>query len=128
MKLLLDTHIIIWSVSTPDRLSEKTKRYIMNAEALYISAASIWEISIKIQLGKLELDLPAFIREIENLGIHSLPISWQHAQGTKELPLYHKDPFDRMLIAQALHEPLTLLTNDLELSQYSALVRHTDSL
>ena len=90
MKLLLDTHIIIWSVSTPDRLSEKTKRYIMNAEALYISAASIWEISIKIQLGKLELDLPAFIREI--------------------------------------HEPLTLLTNDLELSQYSALVRHTDSL
>ena len=100
----------------------------MDAEAIYVSAASIWEISIKMQLGKLQLDLPVLIKEIENIGIHPLPISWLHAQCTKELPLHHKDPFDRLLVAQAISEPLILLTNDSTLTQYSKLVKHIDSI
>ena len=128
MKLLLDTHIIIWSVSEPRLLSKKTQRYITDAETIYVSAASIWEICIKIQLNKLQLDLATFVQEIENIGIQPLAITWEHAQLTKELPLYHKDPFDRILIAQAMSEPLTLLTNDATLPQYSELVRHVDSL
>ena len=128
MKLLLDTHIIIWSVSEPRLLSKKTQRYITDAETIYVSAASIWEICIKIQLNKLQLDLATFVQEIENIGIRPLAITWEHAQLTKELPLYHKDPFDRILIAQAMSEPLTLLTNDATLPQYSELVRHVDSL
>lgn len=128
MKLLLDTHIIIWSVSEPKRLSKTAQNYISDADTIYVSAASIWEICIKIQLNKLQLDLATFIKEIENLGVQSLTITWKHAQLTQTLPLYHKDPFDRILIAQAMSEPLTLLTNDALLSQYSELVRHVDSL
>lgn len=128
MRLLLDTHIIIWSVSAPERLSKKTQRYITDAETIYVSAASIWEISTKIQLNKLQLNLAAFVQEIESIGVQSLDISWKHAQVIKELPLYHRDPFDRILVAQAMSEPLTLLTNDATLPQYSELVRHVDSL
>lgn len=128
MKILLDTHLIIWAVSDPKRLSKKTQSYIADADAIYVSAASIWEMGIKIQLNKLQLDLATFVKEIGNLGIQSLVITWEHAQLTKNLPLYHKDPFDRILIAQAISEPLILLTNDTTLPQYSELVRHVDSL
>ena len=128
MKILLDTHILLWSVSEPKRLSKKTQCFITDAEIIYVSAASIWEICIKIQLKKLQLDLATLIREIDNIGIQSLPITWEHAMLTKELPFYHKDPFDRILIAQAMSEPLMLLTNDELLPQYSQLVRHVDSL
>lgn len=128
MKLLLDTHIIIWSLSAPEQLSKNTQHYMLDAETIYVSSASIWELSIKIQLGKLQLDLAACIRELENIGMQALPISWQHAQLTKELPLHHKDPIDRLLVAQAMSEPLTLLTNDAVLTQYSDLVKHVDSL
>jgi len=128
MKLLLDTHLIIWSVSNPERLSKTTQCYISDAEAIYVSAVSIWEICIKIKLNKLQLDLAAFVKEIKSIGVQSLAITWKHAELTKELPLYHRDPFDRMLIAQSMSEPLTLLTNDATLPQYSELVRHVDSL
>ena len=128
MKLLLDTHIIIWSLCAPQFLSKNTQCYITDADTIYVSAASIWEIGIKIQLNKLQLDLATFIHEIENIGVQALPITWKHAQMTKELPLYHKDPFDRMLIAQTMSEPLIMLTNDETLPQYSELVRHVDSL
>lgn len=127
MKLLLDTHIIIWSLSAPERLSKNVQQYMIDAEALYVSSASIWEIAIKMQLGKLQLNLATFMKEITNIGIQPLAITWQHAQYTKELPLHHKDPFDRLLVAQAMSEPLTLLTNDITLTQYSELVRHVDS-
>ena len=128
MNLLLDTHIIIWAVSAPKKLSKKTQKYISDAETIYVSAASIWEISIKVQLKKLQLNLAAFTKEIENIGLQPLDISWKHAQLTKDLPLYHKDPFDRLLISQAISEPLILLTNDAILSQYTELVGHVDSL
>ena len=128
MKLLLDTHIIIWAVSEPMRLSQKTRNYISEAEAIFVSAASIWEMCIKMQLNKLDVDLAAFIKEIENIGIQSLAITWKHAEYTKSLPIFHKDPFDRILVAQAMSEPLILLTHDKVLSQYSELVRHTDAL
>ncbi|MBI5447406.1 MAG: type II toxin-antitoxin system VapC family toxin [Gammaproteobacteria bacterium] len=128
MRLLLDTHIIIWSVSAPEQLSKKTQQYMIDAETMYVSAASIWEIGIKLKLGKLQLNLAAFVREINNIGIQPLAITWRHAQCTQKLPIYHKDPFDRMLVAQAMSEPLILLTNDAVLTQYSELVRHVDSL
>ena len=128
MKLLLDTHIIIWAVSEPTRLARTVQQYMLNAEAIYVSAASLWEMSIKIQLGKLHLNLSSFILEIQNLGILSLPITWEHAQYTEKLPPLHKDPFDRLLIAQAMSEPLILLTNDKALIPYHELVKHIDSL
>lgn len=128
MKLLLDTHIIIWAVSYPERLSLKAREYINDAKELFVSTASIWEMCIKIKLNKLELDLDDFINEIKTIGVQSLAISWKHAQLTKDLPLYHKDPFDRMLIAQAISEPLILLTNDNILTQYSELVHHIGDL
>ena len=68
MKLLLDTHLIIWSVSNPERLSKTTQCYISDAEAIYVSAVSIWEICIKIKLNKLQLDLAAFVKEIKSIG------------------------------------------------------------
>ncbi len=128
MKLLLDTHIIIWAVSMPECLSKRAQEYMMDAETMYVSSASIWEICIKVQLGKLKLNLDAFIKEINNIGVQSLAITWQHAQYTQKLPLYHKDPFDRLLIAQAISEPLVLLTNDAALPQYSELIKHLDTL
>jgi PIN domain nuclease of toxin-antitoxin system len=128
MKLLLDTPIIILSLSSPERLSKKVQEFISDAETIYVSAASIWEIGIKIQLGKLQLNLMDFIKEMQALGIQELPITWAHAQATKSLPLHHKDPFDRLLIAQAINEPLQLLTSESMLIQYSKLIRHTDSI
>ena len=128
MNVLLDTHLILWSVSDPKLLSKKTREYITNADTIYVSAASIWEMCIKIQLNKLQLDLSMFVQELGNIGVQPLAISWQHAQLTRNLPLLHKDPFDRMLIAQAMSEPLTLLTNDAMLPQYSELVQHVDTL
>ena len=119
MRLLIDTQIFIWSVMDSERLSPRARQIILDADDVFVSAASIWEIAIKAKIGKLEGNPHDFVVAITGSGFQELPISAHHAAMLHELPLYHRDPFDRMLIAQALSEPLRLLTADGMLAQYS---------
>ncbi len=122
MRLLIDTQIFIWSVIESNDLSEQARDIILEATDVFVSAASIWEIAIKARLGRLMGDPVGFVSAIEQSGFQELPISARHAAAVHELPLHHRDPFDRLLIAQALSEPLRLLTADRILGQYSDLV------
>jgi len=121
MRLLLDTHLLLWSLSQPSKLAVPVRRRIDAAE-VYASAASIWEISIKSTLGKLDANPREVLDGIEPAGFGLLAVSGEHAAKVAELPLLHKDPFDRILVAQALVEPMILLTNDEVLQGYGAFV------
>lgn len=122
MRLLLDTHIFLWWVREDKRLSKNSVDKIKEAEEVYMSSASIWEIAIKMRLGKISGDMNALIQEIHNSHFLELPVTSQHAAATLELPEIHRDPFDRLLIAQAMSEPLVFLTADPKLKKYSELV------
>ncbi|HEX4839701.1 MAG TPA: type II toxin-antitoxin system VapC family toxin [Rhabdochlamydiaceae bacterium] len=122
MKLLLDTHIFLWWVRDDKRLSKTITNKIKEADEVYISSASIWEIAIKMRLEKISGDMNALIQEIHNSHFLELLITSQHAAATLELPDIHRDPFDRILIAQAISEPLVFLTADSKLKKYSELV------
>jgi len=122
LRLLLDTHLLLWALGSPSKLSAPARKEIEAAE-VYVSAASIWEISIKSALGKLKADPAQILAAVEPAGFSVLPITGQHAAKVAELPPLHKDPFDRMLIAQALSEPLILLTNDEVMRQYGPFVK-----
>jgi len=116
-RLLLDTHLLLWAVSAPQKLSLATRKRLDACE-VFISAASIWEVSIKSALGKLDADPAALLAEIEPAGFRLLPVTGEHAAAVARLPPIHNDPFDRMLVAQAKTEPLLLLTNDAALAGY----------
>ena len=121
MRVLLDTHVLLWSLSEPSKLSGSMRKKI-NAAEVYVSAASIWEISIKSAVGKLAANPAEILSAIEPAGFSLLPISGEHAAKVAELPLLHKDPFDRLLLAQAAVEPMMLLTNDEALRGYGSFV------
>lgn len=122
MKLLLDTHAFIWMISDDPRLSSTAREKIADTQNdLFISAASYWEICIKTSIGKLKLGRNwknAIDREIEYNGIEWLPLRKQHMQGILKLPDLHRDPFDRLLISQAKHEKMELVTVDRNIQQY----------
>ncbi|MFN0162515.1 MAG: type II toxin-antitoxin system VapC family toxin [Burkholderiales bacterium] len=121
--LLLDTHVLIWALSLPGRIPQDVRRDISRSE-VYVSAASIWEIAIKFVAGKIEQDPAIVLREVEIAGFDLLPVSGVHAARTADLNnLGTKDPFDRVLLAQALHESMTLITNDAALHRYAPTVR-----
>ena len=126
MKLLLDTQILLWAAGQPERLSAAAKRQLNHPEnELLFSAASLWEIAIKSSLGREDFRVePRVLRRglLDN-GYIELPITSQHAVGLDALPDLHKDPFDRMLLAQALTEGITLLTADAQLARYRGPVR-----
>lgn len=122
MRLLLDTHIFLWSLLGSRRLRAPARRLIEQADAVYVSAASIWEVAIKARLGKIEADPDALASAIVPSGFIELPVRPLHAAAVARLPLHHSDPFDRLLIAQALTEPLRLVTADKHLAAYSDLV------
>ena len=122
MRLLIDTQVFIWAVMESENLSVQAREIILDATDVFVSAASIWEIAIKTRLGRLEGDPKEFVTAIGQSGFQELPISARHAAMVHELPLHHRDPFDRLLIAQALSEPLRLLTSDRALCQYSDMV------
>jgi PIN domain nuclease of toxin-antitoxin system len=122
VKLLLDTHLVLWAMQDSKQLSATARKQIRAAEANYVSAASLWEIAIKASLGKLAVDSDALEEQLDVAGFQPLPITWQHTTRVRKLPMHHRDPFDRMLIAQAISEPLRLLTHDEGLSVYSDLV------
>jgi PIN domain nuclease of toxin-antitoxin system len=122
MRLLLDTHVLLWVMADDPALSPSARATIGAAETVYASSVSIWEVSIKTGLGKLKIDVGLFIRQLKAAGIEPLNVTWSHAETVRHLPDIHRDPFDRLLIAQAVSEPLKLMTSDKLLSRYTELV------
>jgi PIN domain nuclease of toxin-antitoxin system len=122
VKVLLDTRIFYWTLYDRSRQPALATKLMLEAETVYVSAASFWEIAIKVRLGKLKADLDEMIATIAPAGFQTLSVTPQHASQIARLPLHHTDPFDRMLVAQALSQPLHLLTVDSKLPQYSSLV------
>jgi PIN domain nuclease of toxin-antitoxin system len=126
VKLLLDTQILLWAAGRPDRLSAAARRLLDSPRnELLFSAASFWEISIKKTLGREDFQVePRLLRRglLDN-GYSELPVTSQHAVSIDGLPLLHKDPFDRLLLAQALSEGITLVTGDAQLARYPGSVR-----
>ena len=122
MKLLLDTHTFIWWDSSPQKLSPKALAFCQNPEnTLLLSMASIWEIQIKLQLGKLSLNLPLpelIESQQQTNNIELLPINLIHVLTLDSLPKHHKDPFDRLLISQAIVESAVLVSGDSILANY----------
>lgn len=122
MRLLLDTHVFLWAVADSPRLNAEARRMIADAEVVHVSAASVWEAAIKVRLGKLRADVDALAGAIAGSGFVELPVRAAHCAGVALLPEHHADPFDRLLVAQALAEPLRLVTADAQLARYPALV------
>lgn len=126
MKLLLDTQCWLWWFAQPERLSEEAiTRIADEANELWFSVASIWEIGIKVAIGKLPLPEPPdryISSRMGQLGVRVLEITATHALRAAALPLHHRDPFDRMLIAQAQVEDMTIVSADLVFKQYSDVV------
>ena len=121
MRILLDTHLLLWALSSPEKLSKRARQRIESSD-VYASAASIWEVSVKSALGKLEADPDEVLAGVEPAGFNHLPIVGGHAAKVAGLPPIHKDPFDRLLVAQARFEPMILLTDDEVLGGYGDLV------
>jgi PIN domain nuclease of toxin-antitoxin system len=122
VRLLLDTHIYLWLTAGDSRLNARAKEVLEGAERVFISAATIWEIAIKVRLGKLTADPEQLITEIQKNGFEELPVLSRHAKEVARLPRHHGDPFDLLLVAQAITEPMHLLTADERLAAYSELV------
>ena len=118
MNLLLDTHVLLWWLDDHPVLKQKYRNVIADGNNLvFLSAASVWEIRIKAALGKLVI--PANFEEVlNNQDLEPLAITLEHAHGVAQLPPHHRDPFDRMLIAQAISEGFTLATQDRTFHQY----------
>ena len=119
MRLLLDTHVLLWWLADDRRLKSPERDAIAAAEStIYVSAATIWEIAIKTELGRLDVDTEALERELTSGGLLELPVRWAHARTAGALPNHHGDPFDRLLLAQAKTEALTLVSYDVRFREY----------
>jgi PIN domain nuclease of toxin-antitoxin system len=117
LRLLLDTHAFLWWWADDKRLPKRTRATIADAETVWVSAASAWEIAIKMGLGKLRFE-GRVADAVEDSGFERLPVGFEHAEAVHALPLHHHDPFDRLLLAQALVESATLVTRDPAFSAY----------
>ena len=122
MRLLLDTHVFLWAVTANKRLKSSARELLSAADAVYISAASIWEIAFKARLGKIEADAASLVDAIDSSGFQELPVTARHAAAVAKLPPHHSDPFDRLLLAQAFLEPLRLVTADPALTVYGGAI------
>ena len=109
MRLLLDTHAFLWAVTGNRALTAAARKLITSADAVYVSAVSIWEVAIKAPLGKIVADCDELEAAIESSGFIELPVRARHAAAVARLAPLHKDPFDRLLVAQAISEPLCKL-------------------
>ena len=117
MRLLLDTHVVLWALADDPKLRPAARSAMQEAEALYVSAVTIWEVAVKRALGKLRA--PAdFADVVRRTGMLPLSITWEHAEAVGGLPLHHGDPFDRLLIAQARVERLRIVTYDRSFGLY----------
>jgi PIN domain nuclease of toxin-antitoxin system len=118
VRILVDTHLLLWWVAGA-RLPGNSGDLIRDpANEVFVSAASVWEVAIKARMGRLEADPRAFVVALAEGGFVELPITSQHAAAVADLPDHHRDPFDRILVAQALVEPMRLLTHDRALAGY----------
>uniref|UniRef100_UPI003F493646 type II toxin-antitoxin system VapC family toxin n=1 Tax=Cupriavidus yeoncheonensis TaxID=1462994 RepID=UPI003F493646 len=122
MRILLDTPVFLWAVTHDPKLSQTAEQLILEAEAVFISAASLWEIAIRAGLDQIEVDVDELITEITAAGFRELPVTNTHAAAVRHLPNHHRDPFDRLLIAQAITEPLRRPSADEHVWKYSDLV------
>jgi len=121
VRLLLDTHLLLWAAARSARLPREARELLQDENNdVYYSAASIWEIAIKSSLRRKDfrVDLTQLLATLPEMGLVELPVTAAHAAGVTRLPPIHRDPFDRLLIAQSIVEPLTLLTNDALLDRY----------
>jgi PIN domain nuclease of toxin-antitoxin system len=126
MKLLLDSHLLLWAAGAPERLSASAKALFEDpANALLFSAASLWEVAFKQGLGRVDFRVDARVlrRGLFDNGYAELPVTSAHAVAIDALPPIHRDPFDRILIAQAQVEGITLVTSDATVAQYPAPIR-----
>jgi PIN domain nuclease of toxin-antitoxin system len=121
MKVLIDTHVLLWGLQDEPRLSDRVRTLLPKAE-VWISVASLWEIIAKVQVGKLKLPTPVrdyLTLKLRENGVSVLPLTFDHVRRLEELPLHHRDPFDRILIAQSLEENLPLITADSLFKNYA---------
>ena len=126
MQLLLDTHLLLWAVASSRRLAPEARSFVEDpANDVFFSAASLWEIAIKSSLRRRDfrVDVPLMHSALSAMGLTELPVRSEHAVRVTELPPVHRDPFDRLLLAQSLVEQMVLLTNDALLARYGAVVR-----
>jgi PIN domain nuclease of toxin-antitoxin system len=122
VKILVDAHALIWAVDDPSKLGLQAARVLQDGtNDLFLGAGTIWEISIKVSLAKLSLSLPYqqwMNRAITDLGIRIVPITVAYANAQANLPMHHRDPFDRLMVAQAIVERFALISTDSLLDQY----------
>ena len=126
MKFLLDTHLLLWAAGFPDRMSPEARQILEDPDnELFFSAASLWEVAIKTGLGRQDFAVDARVlrRGLLDNGYSELPVASEHAVAIDGLPPIHKDPFDRLLIAQSMVEGITLLTSDEVVGQYPGPIR-----
>lgn len=125
MRLLLDTHFALWWQTGDPRVTDEVRQLVETADEVLVSQVSLWELTIKAGLGKLRIDLPVFAEQVQAMGFAWLPIDNAHILKLADLPSFddHRDPFDRLLVAQSMAEPLILLTVDGKLARYGSTVR-----
>jgi PIN domain nuclease of toxin-antitoxin system len=122
VRLLLDTHVVLWALGDPASLAERARAAISDpANVAVVSAASLWEVSTKQATGRISVP-DDFVEEVWDAGFEPLPISAEHAWAAGALPLHHRDPFDRMLVAQAQLEGFTIVTGDSQLGAYQVAI------
>ena len=121
MKYLLDTHTAIWAISNEANLSSRAKEIMVDISLpLCVSIISAWEIAIKVSIGKLNFDGGSirFLEQMRSNGIEILGVEGSHIEGVEKLPLHHRDPFDRLLVATAMVDGMTILTSDENIKKY----------
>lgn len=121
--LLLDTQVYLWYLVDSPRITPEISEQISEADVVLVSAASIWEAAIKIGLGKLDAKISDLVKGIEASGFSELPVTAEDASRVANLPPIHNDPFDRLLVTQAIGGPFRLLTADSTLARYSDVVQ-----
>ena len=119
---LLDTQMVMWAALDARKLPAEARQRIANASAVYVSAVLLWEIGMKVSTGKLKLSMADLEAKLIAASAVPLALTWNHAMTAYDLAPFHRDPFDRLLLAQAVTEPLHLLTTDESLKSYSSLV------
>jgi PIN domain nuclease of toxin-antitoxin system len=125
MNLLLDTHVLLWALSNDARLSKEARQAIEDGRNLvFVSAATAWEIAIKKSLGKLRAP-DNYLEALERYRFTPLDITSEHALAVEHLPPHHQDPFDRLLVAQAMLEKLTIITHDARIAAYETRILRT---
>jgi PIN domain nuclease of toxin-antitoxin system len=124
VKLLLDTHAFLWFMAGDARLSRRARRAIEENDGWWLSAASVWELAIKSSLGRLTLPAPAleYLSDKVQRGLRVLAVEWPHAAAVERLPFHHRDPFDRLIVAQAHADSLSIVTKDAIFKKYGVHV------